>query len=154
MIHVEPMYYATDEETEEPTYLLSIESVTEDGEEVEDIPEWITINVANEDYTTDTAYDEDGEAYTYFVNGIDYDLEVEVAELPEGVENRTAQIVFFQVGAKLTVSITQDIDPDGITTVVEKTPIKNSRAFNLAGQTVGKNYKGIVVKDGKKVLVK
>lgn len=153
-IHVDPMYYTHDDETGEPTYLLNIDSITEDGEEVGEVPEWITLSVANEDYTTATEVDEDGEEYEYFVNGIDYDLVVDVDPLPEGVENRTAQIVFFQTGAKLTVTITQDIDPDGITTVVEKTPIKNSRAFNLAGQTVGKNYKGIVVKDGKKVLVK
>ena len=153
-IHVDPMYYALDEETDEPTYLLYTESVTEDGEEVDDIPEWLSFEIANEDYTTATAIDDDGEEYTYFVNGIDYDLVVNVEALPEGVENRTAQVVFVQTGAKLTVTITQDVDPDGISTVVEKTPIKNSRAYNMAGQPVGKNYKGIVVKDGKKVLVK
>ena len=30
----------------------------------------------------------------------------------------------------------------------------NEPAFNLAGQKVGKNYKGIVVKNGKKTIVK
>ena len=153
-IHVNPMYYTHDDETGEPTYLLNIESVTEDGEEVDDIPEWITLSVANEDYSTATEVDEDGEEYTYFVHGIDYDLVIDVDPLPEGVENRTARFVFFQTGAKLTVTVTQDVDPDGISTVVEKTPIKNGRAFNLAGQPVGKNYKGIVVKDGKCILVK
>ena len=153
-IHVDPMYYSTDEETEEPTYRLYTESVIEDGEEVEEIPEWLSFEVANEDYTTATEVDEDGEEYEYFVNGIDYDLVVNVEPLPEGVENRTAKVVFFQEGARLTVTITQDIDPNGISTIVEKTPIKNSRAYNLAGQPVGKNFKGVVVKDGKKVLVK
>lgn len=153
-LHIDPMYYATDEETEQPTYLLHIESVAEDGEEAEDIPEWVNIEIANEDYTTATAVDDEGEEYTYFVNGIDYDMVITVDALPEGVENRTAQIVFFQTGAKLTITITQDIDADGISTVVEKTPIKNSRAFNLAGQPVNNNYKGIVVKNGKKVIVK
>ena len=153
-IHVTPMYYTHDDETGEPTYLLNIESVTEEGEEVDDIPEWITLSVANEDYSTATEVDEDGEEYTYFVHGIDYDLVIDVDPLPEGVENRTARFVFFQTGAKLTVTVTQDVDPDGISTVVEKTPIQNGRAFNLAGQPVGKNYKGIVVKDGKSILVK
>ena len=153
-IHVNPMYYTHDDETGEPTYLLDIESVTEDGEEVGEIPEWITLTVANEDYTTATETDEDGEEYTYFVHGIDYDLVIDVDALPEGLENRTAQFVFFQTGAKLTVTVTQDIDPNGISTVIEKTPVKNGRAFNLAGQPVGKNYKGIVVKDGKCILVK
>ena len=148
-IHIDPMYYGIDEETEEPTYSLYVESITEDGEEVEEVPEWLTFEVANEDYTTDV--DEDG--YDYFVNGIDYDLVVTAEALPEGVEYRTAQVVFYQKGAKLTVKVAQGVDPDGINTVVA-TPIKNSRAFNLAGQPVGKNYKGIIVKDGKKVLVK
>ncbi|MBR6141994.1 MAG: hypothetical protein IKQ37_09595 [Bacteroidaceae bacterium] len=149
-IHVDPMYYGLDDETEEPTYSLYVESITEDGEEVEEFPEWLSFEVANEDYTTDT--DDDG--HEYFVNGIDYDLVVTAAALPAGVDYRTAKVVFYQTGAKLTVTVTQGVDPDGIHTVVAKTPIKNSRAFNLAGQPVGKNFKGIVVKDGKKMLVK
>lgn len=152
MIHVDPMY--CDDETEEPCYVLDVESVTEDGEEVEDIPEWINIEIANEDYTTATETDEEGNEYEYFVNGIDYDMVVTVDELPEGITTRTSKIVYYQKGAKLTLTVTQDIDPDAISTVVEKTPIKNSRAYNMAGQPVGKNYKGIIVKDGKKVLVK
>lgn len=153
-IHVTPMYYGIDDETEEPTYSLSVESITENGEEAEEIPEWLNIEVANEDYTTATALDDDGNEYEYFVNGIDYDLVFTAEALPEGVEYRTAKIVFYQKGARLTVTVTQGVDPDGIRTVVAKTPIKNSRAFNLAGQPVSKRYKGIVVKDGKKVIVK
>ena len=153
-IHVDPMYYNVDEETEEPTYSLELESIIVDGDEAEELPEWLTVEVANEDYTTATATDEEGEEYEYFVNGIDYDLVFNVEALPEGIENRSCKIVFFQTGARLTVTVTQDIDPDGIHTVVEKTPVKNSRAYNVAGQQVGKNYKGIVVKNGKKALVK
>ena len=144
-IHVDPMLYSLDEETEDPTYRLFIESITEEGEEVEELPEWITIEVANEDYSTD----EDGN----LINGFDYDMVVSVEPIPEGVESRTVQVVFFQEGAKLTVTITQDNEPDGIGTIVADTPIKNSRAFNMAGQPVNRN-KGIVVKDGKKVLFK
>lgn len=153
-IHINPMYYGVDDETGDPTYNLYTESVIEDGEETDEIPDWISIEIANEDYTTATATDDDGYEYTYFVNGIDYDMVITVDALPEGVSNRTAKFVFFQTGAKLTVTVVQDVDPDGISTVVEKTPIKNSRAYNLAGQPVGKNYKGVVVKDGKKVIVK
>ena len=153
-IHVNPMYYATDEETEEPTFLLEVESVLEDGEEMDDIPEWLSVEVANEDYTTATGTDDEGNEYEYFVNGIDYDLVFTAEALPEGIENRTCKIVFFQTGAKLTVTVIQDIDPDAITTIVEKTPAKDSRAYNLAGQRVNGNLKGVVVKDGKKVLVK
>jgi len=153
-IHVNPMYYGIDEETDEPTSSLYVESVKEDGEEIEELPEWLDIEIANEDYTTAIGINDDGDEYEYFVNGIDYDMVFTVDALPEGVENRTCQIVFYQTGAKLTVTVTQDVDPDGISTVVERTPIKNSRAFNLAGQPVGNNAKGIIVKDGRKVIVK
>ena len=145
-IHIDPMFYSVDEETEEPTYSLYIESIVEDEDEVEELPEWLTIEIANEDYTTD----EDGD----FVNGIDYDMVFTTEALPEGVENRTCKVVFIQTGAKLVVTVTQDIDPDGISTVVERIPVKNSRAFNVAGQAVGNNAKGIIVKDGRKVIVK
>ena len=154
LVHVDPMYYGTDDETKEPTYLLDIESVLEDGEEVEEVPEWLTVDVANEDYTTATEVDEDGNEYEYFVNGIDYDLVFTTEALPEGVENRTCQIVFFQTGAKLTITVIQDIDADGISTIVEKTPINNSHAYNLAGQRVNNHAKGIIVKNGRKQIVK
>ena len=101
-IHIDPMFYSTDEETEEPTYSLFLESITVDGEEVEEIPEWVTIEIANEDYSKD----EDG----YFINGIDYDMVVTTTALPEDVEKRTAQFVFVQTGAKLTVTVTQTSD--------------------------------------------
>lgn len=153
-IHVDPMYYNIDEETGEPTYLLDIESILEDGEEVDEVPEWLTIEVANEDYTTATKTDDEGYEYEYFVNGIDYDLVFTAEALPEGVENRTAQIVFYQTGAKLTLTVTQNVEGDGIRAIVEKTPVKNARIFNMAGQAVGNNYKGIVLKGDKKVIVK
>jgi hypothetical protein len=141
------MLYSTDDETEEPTYSLSIESITTDEEEAEEIPEWINIEIANEDYSTDDEAN--------FVNGIDYDMVITTTALPEGVKSRAAQFVFMQTGAKLTVTVTQDADyDDAITTIVAEPVVKNSRAFNLAGQAIGKTFKGVVVKDGKKVLVK
>ncbi|MBR1498010.1 MAG: hypothetical protein IJ615_00010 [Bacteroidaceae bacterium] len=146
-IHIDPMFYSTDEETEEPTYSLAIESIIVDEEEAEEIPEWINIEIANEDYSKD----EEGN----FTHGIDYDMVVTTTALPEDLKSRAAQIVFMQTGAKLTVTVTQDADyDDAITTVVAEPVVKNSRAYNLAGQSIGKTFKGVVVKDGKKVLVK
>ena len=106
-IHVDPMLYSTDDETGEPTYSLFVESVTEDGEEADEIPEWVSVEIANEDYSKD----EEGN----FIKGIDYDMVVTAEPLPEGVESRTCQIVFMQTGAKLTVTITQNIEDAGIT---------------------------------------
>ena len=127
-IHVDPMYYNKDEETEEPTYSLLVESITVDGEEQEEIPEWLTVSVANEDYTTATEKDEEGNEYEYFVNGIDYDLVVAAAALPTGVEKRSAEIVFMQTGARLKVTINQgggsgsiqgDVNGDGTVDVAD-----------------------------------
>ncbi len=144
-IHIQPMLYSVDEETEEPTYSLYLESVSENEEQVEEAPEWVDIEIANEDYTADENGDFD----------IDYDMVVTCAPLPEDVTKRTAQYVFVQTGAKLTVTVTQDADyDDAITTVVAEPVVKNSRAFNLAGQAIGKTFKGVAVKNGKKVLVK
>jgi len=151
-IHIDPMFYGIDEETEEITHSLYVESITENGEEADDVPEWINFDIANEDYTTAVQVDEEGNEYEYFVNGIDYDLVINADPLPEGTESRTAEIVFFQRGAKLTVKVAQGIN-QGITTVVTKKPLKNSHAYNLAGQRIGAE-KGIVVKDGRKVIVK
>ena len=106
-IHVDPMLYSTDDETGEPTYSLFVESVTEDGEEADEIPEWVSVEIANEDYSKD----EEGN----FIKGIDYDMVVTTEALPEGVESRTCQIVFMQTGAKLTVTITQNIEGAGVT---------------------------------------
>lgn len=147
-IHVEPRYYDLNEDGK-PAYWLEVESVTVDGEEADDIPEWLAIEVANEDYTTAT--DEDG--YEYFVNGIDYDLVFTAEELPADVEKRSCQIVFMQKGARLTVTVTQDTTT-GINSVESTTSLNNRQAFNIAGQRVAKDYKGLVIKNGKKYLVK
>ena len=43
---------------------------------------------------------------------------------------------------------------DGINTVATKTATNNAPAYNMAGQRVAAGYKGIVIKNGKKVVVK
>ena len=151
-IHVDPMYYDVDEETEEYTYLLYIEKITTDGEEAEEVPEWLKIDVANEDYTIATGLDDEGEEYSYFANGIDYDLVLSAEALPEGVQSRSVEVVFMQPGARLVVTVNQD-NTQGISTVVSKEPVKTNRAYNLAGQDV-KAHRGIVIKDGKKLIVR
>ena len=132
-IHVEPMLYSTDSETEQPTYRLFIESILEDGEEAEEVPEWLTFGVANEDYD----------------KGIDYDLVVEVAALPEGVTSRTAEVKFMQEGALLTVKVAQgeDAGVEGVKATVSK----NGKTYDLSGRLTKKG-KGLVVRDGKKFM--
>lgn len=45
-------------------------------------------------------------------------------------------------------------DPSGIANVAATAKAENARMFNLAGQEVGKNFKGIVVVNGKKFMNK
>jgi len=42
----------------------------------------------------------------------------------------------------------------GLNTVTVNTPIYNNKVYNLSGQTVGTDYKGIVISNGKKVIRK
>ena len=37
---------------------------------------------------------------------------------------------------------------------IENVKLQDGKAFNLAGQQVGKNYKGVVIKNGKKMVIK
>ena len=42
----------------------------------------------------------------------------------------------------------------GISKVENLEVAKDGKSFNLAGQQVGKNYKGVVIKNGKKMVIK
>jgi hypothetical protein len=66
-----------------------------------------------------------------------------------------SEIVFSDKGTAVKVDGTVDVavnitDGTGINSL--NADNSNEPAFNLAGQKVGKNYKGIVVKNGKKVM--
>jgi hypothetical protein len=84
------------------------------------------------------------EQYGYF--------EVEsVEDLEEGQTLRST--VYISLGNKVvTVNITTG-ESVGIETV-EATAQPTGKVYDLSGRTVGKNAKGIVIKDGKKILVK
>ncbi len=131
-IKVHPMYINSEEASGElgQTRLFLDETI-----EGNDIPEWLTINIANEDYD---------DTYTF-------DLVAEAEALPAGVTGRLATITFMQEGARLTITVSQG-DVTGITTTT--LAVDDASLYNLAGQRVNANYKGLVVKDGKKVLVK
>ena len=45
-------------------------------------------------------------------------------------------------------------DPTGIETVKTNAKANNGAIYNIAGQRVGKDFKGLVIKDGKKMVVK
>lgn len=134
-IHVLPMLYSKDE-TGQPSYRLFIESITVNGEEVEELPEWLKIGIANEDYDKDASYD----------------LILEAAALEAGVTGRTAEIVFFQEGAQLVVTVTQG-STEGVNTVV-KTVKTTNKVYDLNGRQTTTGKKGLIIRDGKKVVIK
>ena len=132
-IKVHPMLSNLDaDESGSKTRLFLDETVADNK-----IPEWLSVGFANEDYD---------ETYTY-------DLVFQADALPAGVEGRQATITFWQEGARLEVTVTQGT-VTGINVTTKTVKTSNTPAYNLAGQRVNKNFKGLVVKDGAKFLNK
>lgn len=132
-ITVHPMYSNTQaNEAGFKTRLYLDETI-----EGNDIPEWLAVGFANEDYD---------ENYTF-------DLVFAADALPEGVEGRKATIVFMQEGARLEVTVTQGA-ASGIEVTTKTVKAVETPAYNMAGQRVNKDFKGLIVKDGKKFMNK
>jgi len=53
---------------------------------------------------------------------------------------------------RITAGETEPFDPTAIEKVKAVIKVKNGAIYNLAGQRVSENYKGVVVKDGKKMI--
>ena len=140
-IHVKPMLYTIDDENTRKTRLF-----LEDNIEGNEIPEWLQVVYTN---PVQTGTDEEGNP----IYDNTYDLIFKAEALPEGVTSRQATLVFFQEGAQLKVTVTQG-ESTGI--AVTKTEVKagNAQMFNLAGQRVSKDYKGLVIKNGAKIMNK
>ena len=128
-VHVEPMFYANDDEGNPTTGLW----LADDS----DTPEWLQIDIANEVYTSEEN---------------SFDMVFAAEALPAGVTGREAHLVFEQWGSKLEVNVTQG-EATGVSVTVKKVE-KNTPAYNLAGQRVNSSYKGLVIKNGKKAVVK
>lgn len=133
-IHIEPMFSTSDGET-----LLYLEDDSE-------IPEWIGIEIQNEVYTEDE---------------FGFDLAITAEPLNAGssaprkeeAAGRTASFTLFQPGAKLDITVTQGT-VTGISDVKVTKTATSGKLYNVAGQRINKDAKGIVIKDGKKFLVK
>ena len=85
----------------------------------------------------------------------DYEIKDVVWKLEDGTEsliNQTgAENFFVKIGAGTSPYA---YEPTAINSIVSKTDNGSSATYNLAGQRVDKAYKGIVVKNGKKMIVK
>ncbi|MCH5307186.1 MAG: hypothetical protein J1E37_03840 [Prevotella sp.] len=137
-ITVEPMICNSDYSTR--LYFESAITDTDADEDYDDDgwPVWLSVRIANESYTED---------------GYHFDLVFSADALPAGVEERSATVVFFQEGAQLTVTVTQGAST-GISAVTTSVKTTGSAMYNLAGQRVDNSFKGLVIKDGKKVMMK
>ena len=137
-INVEAMLRSVDAESGAPTYRLFIDEVISDSELDDEtgLPTWLQIGIGNVN-----------ESGTEFTIGFAADA------LPTGIEGRQATIVFMQEGAKLEVTVTQG-KATGVNVTTKTVKTSNAAMFNLAGQRVNKNFKGLVVKDGQKFMNK
>ena len=131
-IHILPMLYQTGDDGQPATLIYLDESS-------EEIPDWLQVS-----YTEPTVNGEDVD--------LDFDLIFAAQALPAGTTSRSCNLVFFQPGAYLEVSVSQS-GVAGVSTVVKKT-VTDGPAYNLNGQRVNANYKGIVVKNGAKAIKK
>ena len=99
------------------------------------------------------AYNKDGEKYYYVLankNGVEGFYEY------TGNDAIPAGKAFFETsseiaGGKFSIVFADD-ETDGIKAV--STKVENGVRYNLAGQKVGADYKGIVIVNGKKVIIK
>lgn len=138
-IHVEPLLVNTDDDDNLLTDLWV--------EDEENFPEWADAEVVNENYVLN----DDG-----YLDECSFDLKITVEALPDGVEGRWGQMIFAQEGALLKVTVAQG-NVDGIkdiTSTTASTQKVYGNIYNMAGQRVNANYKGLVVKKGKKYMAK
>lgn len=107
-------------------------------------PDWLSWEVA------DLYQNQKGENTLQF-----YGMAFQAQALPAGVTGRQGEVKIIGKGVETTIYVLQgDATLDVNNAVADKDVKKNGKMFNIAGQEVGKNFKGIVVKDGKKLLNK
>ena len=111
-----------------------------------DAPEWVTeLNLFSTSSTDETGM---------------YLLTVKAEPLPEGTTGRTGEIYLVGNGgltsANAVILLQGDATPgdqDGIATVAASKRVEG-KIYNLSGQQVNANFKGVVIENGKKVIKK
>lgn len=140
-IHVEPMLNSVDEADKAITRLWLDENVEDNV-----IPDWLTVQYTD---PVQTGSADDGTP----IYDTSFDLIFTAEALPAAESGRSATIVFMQEGAQLKVTVTQG-EVTGIAAAKAGVKAGNAQMFNLAGQRVSNSYKGLVIKNGKKMLNK
>lgn len=80
-----------------------------------------------------------------------------VSKLTEGEKYTLTGIfgvIFKNTPEVLPIKAVEKFDPTGITNITTNEAAKNVPVYNLAGQKVTKAYKGVVIKNGKKMIQK
>lgn len=132
-IHIEPMLAGQD------GTMLDIDQNSE-------LPEWISLDIENEVYTDDE--------YSFdLVVTADPLTSASGAPRKEAAAGRTATFTVFQPGAKLDITVTQGT-VTGISDVKVTKTATDGKVYNVAGQRLNSNAKGLIIKDGKKFIVK
>lgn len=80
-----------------------------------------------------------------------------VSKLTEGEKYTLTGIfgvIFKNTPEVLPIKAVEKLEPTGITNITADEAAKNAPVYNLAGQKVTKAYKGVVIKNGKKMIQK
>lgn len=106
-------------------------------------PEWLTYEVDNSYWDQ---LDDNGNYYA--LNQIGLQAEA----LPDGVAGRTATVWVYGPAAACSFVVNQGNVTDGIKAVANGNAKKTNLRYNLAGQQVNSQYKGLVIENGKKIV--
>lgn len=116
-------------------------AIQADGTE---LPDWITVNL------TDNYQTVDGEK----VYQNETMAEVTVSENNMRSEERSCDVKLAFIGGEYTIHVIQAGVTTGIQDVVAAQDDANAPTYNMMGQRVGADAKGLLIRGGKKILVK
>lgn len=103
-------------------------------------PDWIT-----------TVELDDEEVSTYGAMYVSLTAEA----LPSGTDERSGKVVLEVLGKQVEIPVYQSPNALGVKNVaLDKHNASKSAIYNLAGQRVNNDYKGLIIKDGKKMIRK
>ena len=108
-----------------------------------EVPEWVNVTLTDQKIN-------DTENYAGHTN-----VEFAVEELPAGIDSREAKIRFWYPGSEVIYTVKQ-----AKSTAIEDVQVvapaddENAPVYNMMGQRVGRDAKGLLIKGGKKIFVK
>ena len=80
---------------------------------------------------------------------------LEAEALPSGTDERSGKVVLELYGKQVEIPVYQSPNALGVKNVaLDKHNASKSAIYNLAGQRVNKDYKGLIIKDGRKFMNK